>query len=106
VERALYLMLKGTLKRRRPASAIPGFSSVIIASDKFSFPSGHASAAFLFATCIYGIFGAPALVTYLWACAVAVSRVLLGVHFPGDIVAGAVMGSSIGLLGIALLGGA
>ncbi|MEM8662205.1 MAG: phosphatase PAP2 family protein, partial [Pseudomonadota bacterium] len=105
VERALYLMLKGTLKRRRPANAIPGFSSVIVASDKFSFPSGHASGAFLFATCMTGIFGVPALAAYLWASGVALSRVLLGVHFPGDIVAGAIMGSSIGLLGIALLGG-
>ena len=34
---------------------------------------------------------------YLWASSVAMSRVILGVHFPGDTVAGAFMGSSIAL---------
>ncbi|MEM8560934.1 MAG: phosphatase PAP2 family protein [Pseudomonadota bacterium] len=106
LERILYGILKRTLKRRRPANAIPGFNSLIIASDKFSFPSGHASGAFLFATSMTFTFGAPLLAIYLWASGVALSRVLLGVHFPGDIVAGSFLGASIGLICIALLGSA
>ncbi len=41
---------------------------------------------------------------YLWASCVAMSRVILGVHFPGDTVAGALMGSSIALATASYLG--
>lgn len=104
VERIVYRSLKNTLKRPRPPNAIPGFNSRIVASDKFSFPSGHSSGAFLLATTLSVIYGGPVLAIYLWASGVAFSRVLLGVHFPGDILAGALMGSSIALACAALLG--
>ena len=104
VERIVYRSLKNTLKRARPPNAIPGFNSRIVASDKFSFPSGHSSGAFLLATTLSVIYGGPVLAIYLWASGVAFSRVLLGVHFPGDILAGALMGSSIALACAAVLG--
>jgi len=95
VERALYFVLKNGLKRRRPQDFVPGFRSIIQASDQFSFPSGHTSAAFCLATTTGIIFGGPFIAMYLWAGAVAASRVVLGVHFPGDTVAGALLGSGI-----------
>lgn len=104
IERTLYRSLKNTLKRPRPPNAIPGFNSLIVASDKFSFPSGHSSGAFLLATALVVVYGGPVLAIYLWAAGVALSRVLLGVHFPGDILAGALMGSSIALACAALMG--
>ena len=96
IERAVYYMLKKNLKRRRPPAAIPGFRSLVTPSDEFSFPSGHTSAAFLFTTLCVLWFGAAALPLYLWASLVGISRVLLGVHFPGDILAGAIIGSAVG----------
>jgi len=42
--------------------------------------------------------GGPIAVLLLWACGVAVSRVILGVHFPGDILAGAALGSICALV--------
>ena len=98
VERLFYFVLKNSLKRRRPEDFVPGFCSIVRASDEFSFPSGHTSASFCLATTTGIIFGGPFIALYLWACAVGLSRVLLGVHFPGDILAGALMGSSIAVL--------
>lgn len=65
--------------------------------DSFSLPSGHASMAFAVATSLslshpeWYVIG-PGVV---WATAVALSRVWLGVHYPSDIVAGALLGSAI-----------
>lgn len=102
-ERSLYFILKNKLKRNRPQQAIPGYQSVIQPSDQFSFPSGHTSAAFLFT----GIFGAfyPVLGLSLlpWAIAVGLSRVFLGVHFPTDTVAGAIMGYTIAQLSLSFV---
>lgn len=92
IELPLYLLLKNTIRRNRPAQALQGFESSHKASDKFSFPSGHAAAAFVFATLIavyYPLFAAP---VFLLAAMIGASRVLLGVHFPSDILAGALLG--------------
>jgi len=96
-ERSLYWVTKNSLRRKRPYDALPGFRSQIIASDEFSFPSGHTSAAFLFATLVTLYLGPLALPLYLWAAAVAMSRVVLGVHFPSDTVVGAILGTAIAL---------
>ena len=95
IERPLYFILKNTLKRRRPPEVIPYFTSVVAPSDRFSFPSGHTMAAFALAGICFFYFGTIALPLYLWACAVGASRVLLGVHFPSDIIAGATIGTLI-----------
>ncbi|MDO8910034.1 MAG: phosphatase PAP2 family protein [Pseudohongiella sp.] len=105
-ERPLYFILKNGLKRNRPAQAIPGFVSIIVPSDHFSFPSGHTSGAFIFATTLMltlpestgvsiinlNLIAISAI--YCWAMLVAASRVMLGVHFPGDTIAGAVLGTT------------
>lgn len=95
LERISYFVLKKNVRRNRPPDAIPGFQAIIQASDKFSFPSGHTSAAFLMATLLAHFFPASAWFMYPWACCVGWSRVMLGVHFPSDTLAGAVLGSSI-----------
>ena len=103
-ERLVYVVLKNTLRRRRPQDFVPGIRSIIEASDKFSFPSGHTSASFCLATCTGIVFGGPFIALYVWASSVALSRVLLGVHFPGDTVAGGAMGSAIAVLTAGQLG--
>lgn len=98
VERPLYWILKNSCQRRRPPEAIPSFNSVIVASDRFSFPSGHTCGAFLLAAVVTQHYPALALPMYLWASGVGLSRVVLGVHFPTDILAGALLGSAIAWL--------
>jgi undecaprenyl-diphosphatase len=103
IERSSYFVLKNRLKRNRPQQAIPGFSSVIQASDQFSFPSGHTSAAFLTTGVLayfYPLFLIPVLI---WAINVGISRIILGVHFPSDTIAGAVLGFGISQYSLYLL---
>lgn len=98
LERSLYFVLKHTFRRRRPQQALQDFTARITPSDKFSLPSGHTSAAFLFVAilCItISPFFAP---LYAWSVMVGMSRVVLGVHFPSDCVLGALLGTSIALL--------
>lgn len=102
IERALYWVMKNTCRRNRPQDALAEFTSFIIPSDKFSFPSGHTSAAFLFTVLVASQL--PVLLPFLlvWSVAVALSRLFLGVHFPTDTLVGASLGS---LVGIAAIGG-
>ncbi len=63
-----------------------------------SFPSGHSAAAFAFATGVADISPAAAIPLRALAAVVAYSRVHTGVHFPGDVIAGALTGVTVGEL--------
>jgi len=99
VERPLYFVLKNACKRDRPPAAL-NIKSFIVPSDRFSFPSGHTSAAFLMAT-LWGWY-LPALLPalFVWAAMVGMARVILGVHFPTDTLIGALMGACAALLSL------
>ena len=77
---------------------MPDLHNVITAADRFSFPSGHTSASFVFATSLAVVYVEPAIVAYVWASAVGLSRIILGAHYPGDTLAGAAMGTVVTLL--------
>ena len=96
----VYWILKNTLRRQRPPEALPSFNALIVASDKFSFPSGHTAGAFLLASLCIGLYGAIAMPMLIWACLVGCSRVILGVHFPTDILAGAILGTGFASIGL------
>lgn len=102
-ERVIYFLLKNCLKRRRPQQAIPSFTSAVQPSDQFSFPSGHTSAAFFILSISAVFFPSLFGLLLVWAICVGASRVILGVHFPTDILAGAVLGYSVGAITLAQL---
>ena len=100
IERPLYFTLKNSLKRNRPQAALQNFRSIITPSDQFSFPSGHTSAAFLMATLISYYFPMLLIPLYIWATLVGCSRVVLGVHFPTDILVGIILGISTAIFSL------
>lgn len=103
IERPLYFILKNSFKRNRPANALANFKSLIVPSDHFSFPSGHTSAAFMMATAVGYFFPQFLAIGYLWAIMIGFSRVTLGVHFPTDIIMGALLGSGVALTALEII---
>ena len=63
-----------------------------------SFPSGHSATAFAFATGVGRVFPAPSIPLQGLAALVAYSRVHTGVHYPGDVLAGALTGTVLARL--------
>ena len=92
-ELPLYLLLKNALRRQRPV----GLPVFITPSDRYSLPSGHTAAAFLMATVLAASFPLWAPLLFLWAILVGASRLLLGVHYLSDLVAGALLGGGCAL---------
>ena len=93
--------IKPLVARDRPWLVIENFVNLVPEHDPNSFPSGHTNAAFAFALAV--CMSAPKKWMKVSAvCAAAVmglSRLYVGVHFPSDVLAGAVIGSLCGLLG-------
>lgn len=95
---ALVILLKFTIRRRRPEGE---WGAIYRNTDPHSFPSGHAARAFLIAV-IAAFFGPPWLTValWIWAPLVSLARVAMGVHYVSDIVAGAVVGVIVALIGM------
>jgi membrane-associated phospholipid phosphatase len=92
--------LKLATRRRRPdpaAHALPEARRVRMPISR-SFPSGHSAAAFAFATGVGAVSPGAAIPLRALAVSVAYSRVHTGVHYPADVIAGALVGVTLAKL--------
>lgn len=91
------LGIKPLARRRRPVRAEPARfeARVVPMPESASFPSGHAASAFAFSYAVGRHLPALAVPLRLLAGGVAFSRVHTGVHYPGDVVIGAILGAGI-----------
>ena len=100
----LVQVLKRTVRRPRPCGPEGELLARIALPDPFSFPSGHAAAAFAVAVPVASRHPLLAPLVLALAGAVAWSRVALRVHWLGDAVAGAALGAAGGGAALLLLG--
>lgn len=101
---ALYGQIKGRTRRPRPCADRHGLTLTVAPLDVFSFPSGHTLHAVAFT-----LLAGRAHPELLWVLApftglVAASRVILGLHYPSDVLAGAAIGAALAGTTIAILG--
>jgi undecaprenyl-diphosphatase len=89
-------------ERPRPYEAHPGVYHLTSSHDP-SFPSDHASAAFAIAVAIVLIAGRIGWLFLAAATVIALGRLFIGAHYPGDVLAGAAIGTAVALL-VATLG--
>jgi undecaprenyl-diphosphatase len=89
---------KFIVRRRRPEGE---WGAIYRNTDPHSFPSGHAARAFLIAVIAGGLGPAwLAVILWIWAPLVALARAAMGVHFLSDVVAGALVGTAVGILAL------
>jgi len=89
-------LLKPLFARTRPPYALESVRLLVDTTRSFSFPSAHAANAFAVAAFVSSFYPRTRLYLYFIAALVAYSRVYVGVHFPSDIAAGAVLGLAVG----------
>jgi len=96
----LYKALKQNLVRQRPCIHHQNIHQGTAMLDYYSFPSGHTLHAFSFSLVAINAFPELAIVLLPFTLLVALSRVILGLHYPSDVLVGASLGSI--LAGIAI----
>jgi undecaprenyl-diphosphatase len=96
----VFKALKSLSQRPRPCHIEPHCWSNVLPPDKFSFPSGHTMTAFSIALVVSYFYPSLEAPLFFVALSIAVSRVVLGMHFLSDVLAGAVLGLALGCASI------
>lgn len=99
----LYKWLKGKTLRPRPYQVLQDVWLTGKPLDYFSFPSGHTLHAAVFSCMTLAYYPSLAILVIPFSLMVAASRVVLGLHYPSDVLAGAVIGAVISAISIGTL---
>jgi undecaprenyl-diphosphatase len=100
IEIPIYKIIKYSVKRIRPFEKVPELNQLVNVPDKYSFPSGHTAAAFLFASILSHQIPVLTVPLFLYAVLVGFSRIYMRVHFPTDVLFGALLGLSSAYIGL------
>ena len=82
----------------RPFLVLPDVNALFLHGDNDSFPSGHATFAFALATALYFYHRQLAYLYFVGAVLIGLSRIIAGIHWPVDILAGYALGGVIALV--------
>ena len=91
-----YRLLKELFERVRPCNALPDVITPVGCAGGYSFPSNHALNNFAAAVLLLRIFPKYKWIFLITAILVSISRIYLGVHYPSDVLGGAIIGSVFG----------
>jgi undecaprenyl-diphosphatase len=94
---ALYRTLKQRLVRERPFIAHEGILCGTAPLDRYSFPSGHTLHAVCFTALALAHMPTLGMLLLPFAALIAASRVVLGLHYPSDVLAGGLIGAALAL---------
>jgi undecaprenyl-diphosphatase len=96
-------LLKDVFDRQRPSARYAEPDPLLHPPSSHSFPSGHAATSFACATVIGASVPKLRVPLYVLAALIAWSRVYVGVHYPADVLAGALYGLAVGLVLVRVL---
>ncbi len=99
----VYKLIKAQLNRERPFASCRGVQALLPPLDRYSFPSGHTLHAVAFTIMLANYYPALLVIAVPFAVSVALSRVMLGLHYPTDVLAGALVGALIACLSLAFV---
>jgi len=99
----IYLIVKRTIARPRPYRTCPGIRACARSLDEFSFPSGHTLHSVAFSVILTAYYPTFALFVWPFTVLVAISRIVLGLHYPSDVVVGGLIGAVTALVSFNLL---
>lgn len=98
----LYKWLKARTLRPRPYQVMQSIAVGAAPLDHFSFPSGHTLHAVAFSVMTVAYFPDLAWLVWSFSLVVALSRPVLGLHYPSDVLAGAAIGAAVALVSLSL----
>ncbi len=96
----LYKWLKGATERPRPYQVCPTICCLTAPLDRFSFPSGHTLHAVIFSIVATAYYPALGWLVWPFTALVALSRLVLGLHYMSDVAIGALLGAAVAVLAL------
>ena len=100
----VFRQLKLISKRPRPYQVEPHCWAMLTTQDRFSFPSGHSMTAFSITIAVGHFYPELQVALLILAISIAASRIILGMHYLTDVIAGAAIGIGLGFASLCVFG--